>query len=378
MKKLSFLALALIALTTFSCSKENDNSNPVGNAKISISFESSAISKVATEATDALDKKINDVSIFVFQESGINDVPRVFSNTVASGTPVNISATTAAKRVYVVANIGTEAEHATMFSSVFNEASLLALVKDRVLDLQGITATDVLMTGVGTVGTFTNKIANVTVNLSFPLSKIRVIVKDNRFNNLTAAEVDADGKISIEESNVILINAGKAIKFFSENSGLDQAMQSDFYTGITGPEFNQYFSNAANIAAWRAGNNNTEGDNTSTNTAVTHHFYTAANNGNSAVTPTILAIESTKTTHVAGAPVTSTVYYPIQFTIADANNNTLEPGKSYTVTLTLNGDVSAGDGGGVIDPMLPVIDGSVNVTINVATWTPVEIGKDFN
>jgi len=381
MKKLSFLTMALAGLTLCSCSKDDNSvkSEQAKDAKILISFTSGINTKVIGAATDLADQKINDVSIFVFQESGINDVPRTY---VASATleddNVVISATTAANRVYVVANIGDEAAHTSMFSSVVNETTLLALAKDRLLDIANIGATDVLMTGKGDVAAFSDNAASVQINLAFPLSKIKLIVKDNRYNNKTVAEVTADGHISIVDNKVILLNAGKSIKFFSTDLGLDQAVQTTFYTGRGGEaEYDPYFSNDDASTTWLTGNDG-NGNTQSTNNTITHHFYTAANNGDNALTPTILAIQSTRTTHVSGVPVTTTVYYPIQFTADDTpNSETLKPGKSYEVTLTLNGDISGGDGSGVIDPMLPVVNGSINVAINVAMWIPVGIDKEF-
>lgn len=104
---------------------------------------------------------------------------------------------------------------------------------------------------------------------------------------------------------------------------------------------------------------------------VFNHFYTFGNDGTTK--PTILAIKSTKTVNSAA----STIYYPVHFTTADAKE-TIEPGKSYTVTVTLNGDVEAGAGGGTTDPEAPVISSSIEVTVTAAQWVTQPVSKEFN
>ena len=379
MKKLSFLTLALAVMTFSSCSKKDSVDNThARDAKISISFVDKVDTRVATDAVDSEDTAINDASIFVFQADGSYDVPRSFQASVTSGSAVTINATTNAKNVYVVANIGDAAAHSAMFLGVTNEASLKAVVKDRITNLYSmnntigetdIRAKDVLMTGTGVVSEFTNKSATAAVQLAFPLSKIKVIVKDNRHNNSLPTEVVSTDKTAIVDNYVMLINAGSKVKFFSEATG-DQAAQSDFYTG-DGAYPGAYFQNVAGI--WE--NSDNTGGNGSTNTVVSHHFYTASNNG--AISPTILTIKSTKTTWSGRSAEETPTYYPIQFTIEDAGV-TLEPAKSYTVTLTLKGDVGGGNGGGVVDPEIPVINGDIAVTITTAAWTPITVDKEFN
>ena len=75
--------------------------------------------------------------------------------------------------------------------------------------------------------------------------------------------------------------------------------------------------------------------------------------------------------------MSETIYYPIQFTVADAGN-TIEPGNAYTVTLTLNGDVSAGGGGGTTNPEQPLVKSQITVTVTAATWLAKTVSKDFN
>ena len=58
----------------------------------------------------------------------------------------------------------------------------------------------------------------------------------------------------------------------------------------------------------------------------------------------------------------------------------LEAGKSYKITLNLNGDFTPGGsgGGGTPDPTKPSTDAQVTVNILPAAWTTAEMSKDFD
>lgn len=172
------------------------------------------------------------------------------------------------------------------------------------------------------------------------------------------------GTIQIEDKEVVLLFAGKSGKFF----GTQKSVQTHFYTGDntynTPFDTNVTTSTALSDAVGAPFTDNT-------GNTVFNHFYTFGNDGTTQ--PTILAIKSTKT--VNSTP--STIYYPVHFTTADAGE-TIEPGKSYTVTVTLNGDVEAGAGGGTTDPEAPVISSSIEVTVTAAQWVTQPVSKEFN
>ena len=114
---------------------------------------------------------------------------------------------------------------------------------------------------------------------------------------------------------------GQKGKFFGTSA--EKSVQTHFYTGDksyntpfdTNVTISTALSDAVTVPfAPNAGN------------TVFNHFYTFGNDGTTQ--PTILAIKSTKT--VNSTP--STIYYPVHFTTADAGH-TIEPGKSYTVTV---------------------------------------------
>jgi len=367
MKKIKFLAVALAAFTLFSCSNDEieslGNNAPGEQAVLTINLkgdgddqaQSRALGPAATTEAD-----INNYLVFLFRDGGDLDCEPFYSNSSAAANIAN--GTTAAKRVYVVANTGELANGP--FNKVATETDLLAATGSLMDDTNNVSTqsdTNLWMSGNTTVS-FTGTTATVTVTLSFVAAKIQLIVKDNRTNK-------TGGTIEIKDNEVVLLYAGKSGKFF----GADRDAQSGYYTGDV-----SYLPGGAPAGVTVSTALSDDGVDTTPfppnqdGSLVHNHFYTF---GNASTTqPTILAIKSTKNANGN----TSTIYYPVQFTMADAGA-TIEPGKYYEVVVTLNGNVSAGGGGGTTDPEVPVVTSSVQVTVTPASWAPkVEVNKVFN
>lgn len=363
MKKIKFLAVALAAFTMFSCTNDEvenlGNNAPGEQAVLTIKLkgdgDNQAQSRAAGPATDTEDAVINDYLVFLFRDGGALDCAPHEGNSGATATIR--TGTTAAKKAYVIANTGALA--GGPFATVKTETDLLAVagsLMDNTNNVSTQTKTNLWMSGAEDV-TFNGTTGTTTVTLSYVAAKIQLIVKDNRKNMST-------GTIQIEDKEVVLLFAGKSGKFF----GTQKSVQTDFYTG------DDSYNNPFNTNVTKS---------TALSDAVTvpfapnaggtvfNHFYTFGNDGTTQ--PTILAIKSTKT--VNSTP--STIYYPVHFTTADAGE-TIEPGKSYTVTVTLNGDVEAGAGGGTTDPEAPVISSSIEVTVTAAQWVTQPVSKEFN
>ena len=220
------------------------------------------------------------------------------------------------------------------------------------------TRTNLWMSGTSNV-TFSGTSGSVTVPLSFVAAKIELIVKDNRSN------LSGSGSITIADEKVVLLYAGKSGRFFGTTA--EKVAQTAFYSGDASyPGFNSNIVTTSTALA-----DNVSGFSANTAGVVFNHFYTFGNNG--ATQPTILAIQSKKTVN----GVAETIYYPIQFSTGDAGY-TIEPGKHYTVTLTLRGDVNAGEGGGTTDPEQPLVNSSIRITVTAASWSPVTVNKTFN
>lgn len=364
MKKINLLAVALAAFTMFSCSNEEitdlGSNAPGEKATLTIRVEGAgnnvAQSRATGSAGTTTDVVINDYVVFIFRDGGALDCPPHYSSSNAEATIAD--GTTAAKTAYVIANTGVLANGP--FANVTKEADLKAVTADLMSNNNTATQTkdNLWMSGVEDI-IFNGTNGSVTVQLGFVAAKIELVVKDNR-TNLTGGS-----NITITDENVVLLYAGKSGKFFGTEA--EKTTQSEFYSGdvsyITIVDSNITESAALKDAVSTAFTANASGD-------VFNHFYTFGNDG--ATQPTILAIQSKRT--INGND--EIIYYPIQFTADDAGQ-TIKPGNYYTVTLTLNGDVDAGGGGGVTNPDLPLIDSSVTVTITAASWTPVTFDKSF-
>lgn len=363
MKKIKFLAVALAAFTMFSCTNDEvenlGNNAPGEQAVLTIKLkgdgDNQAQSRATGAATDTEDAVINDYLVFLFRDGGALDCAPHEGN---SGAVAEIrTGTTAAKKAYVIANTGALA--GGPFATVKTETDLLAVagsLMDNTDNASTQTKTNLWMSGVNDVA-FNGTTGTTTVTLSYVAAKIQLIVKDKRTNM-------SSGTIQITDDEVVLLFAGKSGKFF----GTQKSVQTHFYTGDDSYN-NAFNTNVTKSTALSDAVGAPFTDNTSN--TVFNHFYTFGNDGTTQ--PTILAIKSTKT--VNSTP--STIYYPVHFTTADAGE-TIEPGKAYTVTVTLNGDVEAGAGGGTTSPEAPVISSSIEVTVTAATWSPVTVTKDFN
>lgn len=365
MKKIKFLAVALAAFTMFSCTNDEvenlGNNAPGEQAVLTIKLkgdgDNQAQSRAAGAATDTEDAVINDYLVFLFRDGGALDCAPHEGN---SGAVADIrTGTTAAKKAYVIANTGALA--GGPFAAVKTETDLLAVtgsLMDNTNNASTQTKTNLWMSGVNDVA-FNGTTGTTTVTLSYVAAKIQLIVKDNRKNM-------SSGTIQITDNEVVLLFAGQKGKFFGTPA--EKSVQTHFYTGDD--SYNNPFN--TNVTKSTALSDAvTTPFNANAGNTVFNHFYTFGNDGTTK--PTILAIKSTKTVN----STSSTIYYPVHFTTADAGH-TIEPGKSYTVTVTLNGDVEAGGGGGTTDPEAPVVSSSIEVTVTAATWSSVTVTKDFN
>ena len=343
MKKINLLAVALAAFTMFSCSNEEiadlGSNAPGEKATLTIKVEGEGNNVAQSRAigTTTTDVTINNYIVFLFREGGALDCPPFYSSSSAAATITNGS--TAAKTAYVVANVGRLAN--SPFANVTTEAELKAVAGDLMAsnNTASQTRNNLWMSGTSNV-TFSGTSGSVTVPLSFVAAKIELIVKDNR-SNLTGS-----GSITIADEKVA---------------------QTAFYSGDASyPGFNSNIVTTSTALA-----DAVSGFSANTANVVFNHFYTFGNNG--ATQPTILAIQSKKTINGSA----ETIYYPIQFSTGDAGY-TIEPGKHYTVTLTLRGDVNAGEGGGTTDPEQPLVNSSIRITVTAASWSPVTVNKTFN
>lgn len=359
MKKINFCAMALVALTMFSCTQEESMNLPVAGEKANVTLNLKGEESAGTRATGSTDTdtQINDYIAFFFNGQGELVSKHEVSNPTSSGAN-QLTTTTAATEVYIVANVG--GLTGSGFEGVVNKKQIAQVVKS--LSKGGTTppnsestqtSDNVWMEGTGNV-TFTKNTGAATVTLKFLAAKVTVIVDDQRTGNTPT------GAIYIENDSIVLLNAGGDAKFFDT----DKTTQTNFFNGVT-----SYLDPSNKVGASFLREPYAESG---------VHFYAFGNA--SSTQPTILAIKATRTEKNVG---TSTVYYPIAFSTLDAGAikpeaSTFAPGYSYEITLTLTGNVAAGGGNGTVDPEQPLVSGDVTVTIEQAKWNPVDINKEFN
>lgn len=357
MKKINFCAMALAALTMFSCTQEESMNLPVAGEKANVTLNLKGEESAGTRATGATgdDTQINNYIAFFFNEQGQLVTKHEVDKSASTG-PDRLTTTTAATEVYVVANVG--GLTGSGFEGVVNKGQIAKVVKSLSAggshDTSTQTSTNVWMEGTGNVkfaeGTATG---TAEVKLSFLAAKVTVIVDDQREGNTE------NGAIYIKNDKIVLLNAGGDAKFFAA----DKTTQTNFFSGAV-----NYSGSAAVEASFLS----------KTYAASGVHFYAFGNA--SSTQPTILAIQATRKEQNVG---TSTVYYPIAFSKLDAGANNLDastfaPGYSYVITLTLKGNVAAGGGNGTVNPEQPLVSGDVTVTIQKAEWVVKSIGKEFS
>lgn len=331
---------------------------PVAGEKASVTLNLKGEESAGTRATGSTsdDTQINNYIAFFFNGQG-QLVTKHEVSAPASGGANQLTTTTAATEVYIVANVG--GLTGSGFEGVVNKGQIAQVVKS--LSKEGTTdpnsestqtSDNVWMEGTGNVK-FTENAGAADVKLSFLAAKVTVTVNDQRKGNTQG------GTIYIENKEIVLLNAGGDAKFFDTN----KTTQTSLFSGDV-----DYSGSTAVKASFLSKPYAASGV----------QFYAFGNASDSK--PTILAIKATRKELNGG---TSTVYYPIAFSKLDAGKikpdaATFAPGNSYEITLTLTGDVAAGGGNGTVDPEKPLVSGTVEVTINTATWSPVTVGKEFN
>ena len=195
-KNAIYLVVALATFAIFSCSKEEiidlDNNAPGQKAVISIKVVGAGNNLAQSRAAGAAattDAVINDYVAFTFREGGaLDNTP--FYVRFDPNQPGDVEeprlgiGTTAAKKVYIIANVGPLAD--SPFANVKTEAELLAVTGDLMENSNVTTQTEdnLWMSGVNDVSFSTSPdgyiYGGTTVSLNFVAAKIELVVQDVR------------------------------------------------------------------------------------------------------------------------------------------------------------------------------------------------------
>lgn len=379
MKQIKFFAMALAAFMMFSCSKEDNvetsgNNAPSEKAAITVKFANAtdANSRATGVPATTADAKIVDYSIFLFRGDGILDSKLYGSGkNITTESKIKVTGTTAAKKIYVVANAG------DLTPTIGNEAALLAklvkLVNTDVNVASQVTG-KVYMSG-NTDFAFAqgSNTAQVPVNLTFVGARLSVKV-------VTSAKTQGVSGTNFTITKAFVLNAGGVSKLFGTSLIPTAAELS------TNPYFTMGENPAGKSPAWTnmpAAGKYTVSSSMSTpfatEAAVTAgaHFYVFEQDAKAhGVIPTTLVVEAK---WISGG--NKIVYFPVKFNTSDMKT-VIVRGKSYEVKVTLNGNFldpgnGGNGGGGTEDPGEDLIASDVEVAITPATWTAVPLEKTF-
>lgn len=394
---LSMLAIAALA----SCTRQefiDPPAPPKGEERVvELTINSSSLStKAAGAPTNDNDKGINDLTVFGVNATSGAVITKTYFGTVAEDGVtlghklVTFVTTDQTTDIYVIANIGsdlTTTDGSLNVSTLTNlkkaQASLIVPANHAAKQTEGA----VLMSG------FTPTISNgpvgvgaatATVDLNLIASKI-VLKKMTRSANALGA-YNADFKfegvmLTNVQTNAYYFGDGNPLSYIGAISGTPEvrpAITKGFVSGaaienwgqqkIT--EFYQDLSQTANF------------DDTHPINDIAY-WYVFENDEaiGAGHTPTALQIHyKWKKNDVDGTPTTDK-YLSIIF--GNSPIPSLEPGKVYSINLSIDSDFRSTDqggsgGGGSDDPDQPTISGSVGVTVTPATWVVAdEVNKPF-
>lgn len=374
MKKIHFFSMlaaaTALALGTTSCSNDDDApAKGTGEeAAVSIGIKAPVPSRAVTSdldgAGDATEDKITNFTAFVVDGDG-----SLKSGYSADGGELTgakaIAATTAAKKVYVVANGGD-------LTDITTETALL----NYKADLNGTGTQSTVRWATGEVqlssSDFTQIsgewIATKTVELTFIAARITLTIE----NGMTGYDASkTDGSLVLKK--VAVLNARGESKLFGASLIPIYTPKKTYYEGLADNSFG-YYPPASNFTMAEAllGDIIPAG-----NFSNTYYYYAFENDAvTAAAFPTIITIVAEFNN--------KTIYYPVHLTPYEkfgsgAISGALTRGNSYNINIKLTVDptLGGGDPGGTPDPTKPIVDAKVIVKATLKPWVPVTLNKEF-
>lgn len=365
--KYAIMAVAALTMGLTSCSNDDDTTEVAGNkAKLNISIASPETKAVATSPSDVV--PVDEIKNFMaFVVDGANLHKAYSSDGTALADSNAITTSTSASAVYVIANAG------DLTSQINTLAQLTGYVADLDATNAGsqmgtygrwatgqaaFTSTDFVQSG-------SDFVATKTVTLTFIAARITVKVV-NQMDNYGATG-------SVVLNSVAVMNArGESLLFpASEGTSLIPSTfhtGKSYYEGLADDSFTYYpldFSMETSLLS------NTLSDVTND----TYYYYVFENNATTpSAYPTIVTLVGTKSD---GKPI----YWPVHLAsyeswASGSMTAGVLRGNSYDITINLTGDAVTG-GGGTEDPTYPIVNGSVNVSVELTPWTAVPLDKEF-
>lgn len=422
--KVKSLLLSMCAIAALAGCSQNDDEIPGGGSntpearviiKLAGSGERASSRATGVLGDDTSNGTVNDLTVFIFNKDGVV-ITKSYIDSPTSPGANNVTTTTDATEVAVIANTGNLTTSGKLFANVATKTALKAVLTDILATPDTpagvITQKDnnLYMSGISNLEPFEKQgdgsmKIGVTVQLHFLAARIQLTkitfngkaVNDNKYvQNSNFATTD-DANFTIER--VYLMSVQRMTQFLpTTDNGSDYIAQGQKkYTGgvtWTEPwkapspnEFKQY-----NEYTIEAGTDKfVEGTATAKSTITDiGHWYTFTNDGVSAIAdyPTALVVQvkwrqkmATKSPDPVADAVNQTMYFTTYFGGGDKKE--LQAGKTYSVVLNLNGNFKpenqgGSGGGGTTDPTKPTVNSSVDVTVTAANWdTPIDISKEW-
>lgn len=385
--KSAIMAAAVIAITGLTGCNSGDGPAPGEEqaAILNIKLINPALTRVAGTASTS-ENTITDVNIFVLDAAG--DVGWSMWVPNAGSLPnktVAIQVTTAAKSVYAIANAGEDLSETFDNRGELESTGPMAELGDQYTALCATGTAD------GSSWTFQAPDSNgngfleqnVDLELKFIAARIAVSV----YNNMN--DYDGSSANSVRLTEVAVLNARGESRLFPGNGTSliptsSSAQDKKFIEGLANPTAPAtpfaYFPASSDYTVEAPDVNRLNSPYTFTNasTPSNSYFYVFENDANTMnAFPTIVTLVGTD---VYDNPV----YFPVHLASYEtwATNNDgytggVERGKSYNITINLNGNAKVGTGGGAPDPTRNVQNVELMVKVEIANWTPVALGKNF-
>lgn len=417
--KVKSLFLSMCAIAALASCSQNDDVAPVGSdaqkAKVTLKLEGDGVagSRAADTEEDATEAgaAIGNVTVFFFNQTDfIVGAPKYVSDpSTLAATP--LETTTDAAKIVVIANLGSD-----LTGTIFKNVSSLDQLKK--VDFTAIagdgtktvnqSATNLYSSGMSGIQMGSGDQANIsaaTVQLHFVsarINKVKIAWKPDQYYAANKSDFDDTTTnwfyikqvyMMTAQTNSPLIPAGATTEAWTGGftpqsyafaGGVAWGAAPWTWTGDADPtpvstpvQTNDYLVTTMPVAANNSIDNVLGAD-------AAHKAWYLFENTPASNHPTGLVVEivwrskadSTKPEELL------TKYFTVYFGEKSGNTNQplLEAGKTYDMSIALNGSFQPGGnaGGGGDDPSKPSVDAQITVTVNTAKWaTTDEITKEF-
>ncbi len=396
--KAKFILSIMMGATMFAACSNEENLESTSNAKpvsISLKVDNPKSRTTINHTTVDEDSKINDLTVFVFRNSGDLDAAPVYVDaaTLSSTGIPTINGTTLASSIYVISNTGPFATGAFKNIETLSELQRVAMQLDKNPNASSnCISRNVWMSGSTSAlvdnGTSASGVTQKTasIQLYFIPAKVYVIVKNQMTHYSATGNTLLDGATVVNGGTwTRFTTEGVAGNYRPQRADLTSTTKTPFY--YNGVDINPLYYADAPVPY--LGNADYK-----VNPVYKYTSPVFATDGNFVAIPeaeeafyifpgitnnlTYLSVYG-RFSPLGATDATAVPYYwSVAFNGADNVLTSLESGKKYIVTITLNGNANTG-GGGDDDPTREVTDVNIDVTVQVAAWDVViEVEKVIN